>query len=202
MFVVPTGGFNIERFAQLLWNRYLPKSRFTLRIDYEDVRYRRQRYRAIRLRNIRLRTKKFYCGQHAGPCPIRPFGGEKKHTKSRYLEGADWVGFDDMLNDILDRHRMEATIWSAGLEFKEKFFVRLHQQRRTIYPAHWERQFDTDFMVWDCAVDAGGFTAKHFGTTRDVQRSEYPEGTPGIAEWRLSKSRKLERLLATHHEDH
>src|SRR4051812_42228821 len=74
---------------------YIDRSRFTVRVL--EVEEKRRSTRVI-VRDVRLREKKDYCGNHAGPCPLTG----RKHTRLRYLEGLDWVSWNDMLNDALD----------------------------------------------------------------------------------------------------
>lgn len=182
--------------------RYLPKSRFTCQIDHEAVRRRGGPVPCLRLRRIRLKRAKDYCGQHAGPCRVTP-GFARPHPKTRYLEGADWVAFDDMLNDILDRHKVVADVWSHGNEFVAKYVIRRGAERRTAYPSTWVFLRGGEFEIWDCDPEVAGFSSAWFGTSRDAARSSYAAGTPGIPEWRLSRSRKWEKLLAAnHHGDH
>lgn len=61
----------------------------------------------IDLGAIRLDRSKAYCGNHPSACR-RPHTGP--HVKRSYLEGADWVEFNDRLNDVLDQFHVDATV--------------------------------------------------------------------------------------------
>jgi hypothetical protein len=200
MFIVPAA-HSPDKIAALI-RRYLPKSRFTLNFDRQRVSRRVSgkpwaESFACRLLQVRLRTRKPYCGQHAGPCPINPIFGPKPHKLSTCLEGSDWVGFDDMVNDVLDRHSVEAVVWSKGADFHTKFFIRRGRERRTNYPADWVGTA----MRWACDNDRAYWSSAHFGVKSDAPRSTFPDGTPGIPEWRAVKARKQERLLLASHHD-
>lgn len=207
MFILPEGATPAAAHARLL--AAAEKSRFTFRAETEPARHggRGTGGRdSLRLRMIRLRRAKHYCGQHAGPCPANPLF-EAPHRACRYLEGADWVAFDDMINDVLDRHRIEARVWSKGTEFLRPYFIRRGRARRTAYGAvrmtrHGGRLVAVPddypghaFWVWDPDEANGAFADSHFGARADAPRSSFPAGTPGIPEWRLSRSRRLQRLL-------
>lgn len=218
MFVLPGDDDRLGWIAHRLVH-YREKSRFRFDVAYDDVRVKGRHRRCLRLRRIRLLQAKDYCGQHAGPCPLR--GVPHKNPRATYLEGGDWVAFDDMINDVLDRHRIEADVWSVGREFVKPYYIRRGRMRRTAYPGVWMRgrtaaerythprfvatapHAALAFLTWNCDEAVAGWSDAGFGQRRDQPRSAYEEGTPGIPEWRRSKSRRLERLLAaSHHEDH
>jgi hypothetical protein len=196
LFIVPFNA-SLDR-VERLFEHYLPKSRFRLLFDRQRVSQRisAKPYAesfALRLLQIRLKNKKYYCGQHPGPCPINRIFAPPPHPLCHLLEGLDWVSLDDMVNDILDRHSIEALVWSHGTEFDRKFFIRRHQQRRTNYPMRLFRY--PDVWAWETHQSLAEWDSSHFGVSNDATRSRYPEGTPGVPEWRLSKGRKMERLL-------
>lgn len=194
MLIVPRNT-TAERVHTLLWS-WLDRSRFTC--DFEQVRVPRRRSRkpwaesfGLKISRVRLRIPKLYCGQHAGPCPIR-FGGERPHKLGRWLEGSDWVGFDDFLNDVLDRYKVEADVWQKGQDFLRPYFLRLGRARRILHPDTWVGRFGVFFQGWECENYPHEFSEEHFGSKRDAPRAAYPAGTPGIAEWRAAKTRKIE----------
>lgn len=123
----------------------------------------------IKLLRIRLRDAKQYCGNHAKACE-RAFEG--KHKKTRYLEGADWVEFNDRLNDVLDRLELDADVHSTVC------IVRKGRRRRISYDA-------TNFIGvpgdgewrWDRDADDGQFEDRCGKETKEA--SWFPEGTPG-----------------------
>ncbi len=205
MFLLPASG-NLAQVEAVL-RRTLPASRFRCMIQYARARYggRGNNSRlALELSAIRLRSAKPYCGQHAGPCRVT---FPRRHKVGCWLEGADWVGWGDMLNDFCDRARIKADIWSHGAEFYKPYFVRRGAARRTCHHSikacrlggfgklvrcDWDDP--KGFEVWDWDESRAEFSTAHFGVKRDAPRSVFPDGTPGIPEWRAWKSRKLERL--------
>lgn len=114
--------------------------------------------------NVRLRSKKEYCGNHSGPCPVR-FGPERKHRRAYFLEGADWVEFNDLVNDVLDQLQANANVYTSVC------WLRKGKRRRTEYGegsrfnGEWAKHADeTDY------IDYCG---------REAPPSEFPSGTPG-----------------------
>lgn len=124
----------------------------------------------IALSGIRLRQKKDYCGNHAGPCLVQ--GGRHAHT--RFLEGLDWVSFNDMVNDVLDVLNVDGDIRSGGWGFHGTV-VRKDGRRRVVY-------FDGELPgVFDSDGDANCFEDNR-GMKRHVE-SDYTCGTPGYIGW-------------------
>jgi hypothetical protein len=102
---------------------------------------------------------------------VRP-GGERPHKHTKNLEGADWVAFNDMLNDMLDALSVSADVGSSLC------IIRKGGARRVEYRGHLlGNGIDSE---WDKDSD---FYESHLGET-NVPRSEYPTDTPGIAEWK------------------
>lgn len=132
--------------------RVVNDSRFTLDSTYEGDT-------TIKLSNIRLRTPKPYCGNHAGPCVV---GRPGRHRRARYLEGRDWVDFNDLINDVLDRLNVSARVWTSICVIREG------RDRRIDYDSSEGRQGE-----WD----KRGEMANYCG--REAPRSTYPAGTPG-----------------------
>jgi len=114
----------------------------------------------VKINTVRLRHKKAYCGNHGGPC-VRPH--VKEHSRLPYLEGADWVEFNDMLNDICDNLSISATIASVVC------VIRRGECRRVEY---------------DTVGGAGTEWAKEGELQNCVGKaappSSFPEGTPGV----------------------
>jgi len=171
----------------------LKQSRFTARLDVEFSPNQVRNKHVLKISNVRLRRKKGYCGQHPNACVVRLI--PKKHIRAHYLEGADWVAFDDMLNDLCDRKCWEADIWSKSLEFRGKMVIRKGRRRRIAYHSEcrivgggWPHyQWDTTFRDEDFADRIG----------QESPRSVYPDGTPGLAEWELDAE-----LLESVNHDH
>lgn len=72
---------------------------------------------AVGIYNVRLRIPALYYGNGPmssdTPFSRRGWGrGEKKPHRVRYLAGLDWVEFNDLLNDILDLHKIKAYVVS------------------------------------------------------------------------------------------
>jgi hypothetical protein len=142
--------------SEIQWKLQLAidESRFTMAIVERDG--------AIILSNVRLRESKPYCGNHPNACEL---GGRDK--KAKWLEGADWVGFNDMVNDVLDTIGVNAHVAS------DLVVIRKGQERCVEYTSTYRR-----FWQWD----KHGRYENWIG--RLAPRSEYPYGTPGLAEWR------------------
>lgn len=132
------------RYLMDLLEVQLNASRFTARLDLDT---HRKTQRGVKITCVRLRNKKDYCGEHPGPC----FAGGR-HTTSRYLEGLDWIGFNGMINDMLDKLSADCHVFSFNREsLVSKYYVRKGRRRRVAYPfsyrgqfAHWT-QSDHDF---------------------------------------------------------
>lgn len=142
----------IPKIAQAI-HKTLEKSRFTCDIVTESNK--------IRFKTIRLKVKKDYCGNHAGPCRLTG----QKHRKLNYLEGADWVAFNDMLNDALDKLKISANIASSVST------IRKGNLRRIEYLSGGHGDFLKE-----------GIYANRIGVKSVT--SYYPPGTPGISNWR------------------
>ncbi len=97
--------------------------------DIDIVRGHRRH--TVQVHEIRLRVAKPYCGNHAGPCKV-----PGRHRKAAYLEGADWVAFNDWLNDLLDGIDHDGRVFSSVCD------VRIGRRRRICYTstgAIWDR---------------------------------------------------------------
>lgn len=77
--------------------------RFTCGISVAPTRHATS---DIEIRVIRLTTAKPYCGNHPGPCRMTG----TKRAKRNYLEWADWVAFNDLINDVLDEYNVAADV--------------------------------------------------------------------------------------------
>lgn len=141
----------------------LARSRFTATVE-------RNITSKVSIHNVRLRQKKYYCGNHPYACPVHP-GGERPHKRLNYLEGADWVGFNDMINDVLDELGCVADVASSLC------IIRKGERRRTEYHGHtvgngseWDKNTSCNFYV-----DCRGMVPP---------KTEFPIDTPGLAEWK------------------
>ena len=130
----------------------------------------------LKIKNIRLRESRKYCGNHPNACEIG--GGPSR--KAKYLEGADWVDFNDMINDILDALAVDANVGTAVCK------IRKNKSRRTYYGSYshgfnWQWNMDEDDDCYENFIH------------RPSPNSEYPFGTPGVYErnneWTVEISR-------------
>jgi hypothetical protein len=142
--------------------RELRDSRFTFDSEIIDS--------YVKLRNIRLKEKKLYCGNHPNACE-NPFG---KPRQGVYLEGADWVEFNDRLNDACDKFDVHANIRSSILIVRKGF------NRRTCYGSHvFSRGLIMGNTIWEWNKDEDDdFYENYCGKV--APNSSYPFGTPGI----------------------
>lgn len=150
---IKAGSVSELRYA--IYHRVNNDSRFTCQID--------DRNGHIKLRNIRLKESKLYCGNHPNECENN-FGGSPRRGK--YLEGADWVSVNDLINDICDNLNIEANIYTSVC------WIRKGTRRRTHYGSslqgfNWQWNKDED---GSCYEDYRGEMAPD---------STYPHGTPG-----------------------
>lgn len=138
-------------------------SRFRLPSQVER-RLRGKKGFGFDINGIRLVSSKEYCGNHPAACEI----GNPGHRKHNYLEGADWVEFNDRVNNALDRHHLWANVTTIVCE------LRRGRLRRVYYDGHkislvanhqWNRYAEIhDYQDW-CG--------------RQAPASGFPVGTPG-----------------------
>lgn len=134
---------------------HINRSRFKANVTYRLS----SRAAWINIDTVRLRTSKPYCGNHPDACEI---GGSDR--KAAYLEGADWVAFNDLLNDVLDDFKADAQVGNSVVHIRDGLRRRVRYTSET-YGRTWrKRGADEDYR--DC-------------TGRVANPSEYPEGTPG-----------------------
>lgn len=122
----------------------------------------------LNLKMIRLKQSKRYCGNHPNACDIE--GGRM----GNFLEGADWVEFNDRLNDVLDSLHVSAFVRSDRIVICRKGF-----ERRVVYTSH-----PLQFNGHDWDYDAYEWNESRFENWcgKIAPPSEYPEGTPGSYE--------------------
>lgn len=124
----------------------------------------------INIRNIRLRHRKMYCGNHPAACEVL---FDRPHRRGNYLEGADWVEWNDRLNDLLDVWGVEAYVRSSVCVIREG------RKRRTLYDYssngfgnnQWTYKCHHSYMVDYCD-----------NNQNEAPNSWFPSGTPGIYE--------------------
>ena len=91
--------------------------------------------------------------------------------KAKFLEGADWVEFNDMLNNICDKLGISANISSSVC------IVRKGNLRRTIYGSYRLRPHGN--YQWNYNEKDEAWLDNLYG---GAMISDFPEGTPGIYE--------------------
>lgn len=135
----------------------------------------------IKIRNIRLRESRKYCGNHPNECefPGAPL------RKAKYLEGADWVDFNDMINDICDALAVDANIATAVCK------VRKNKQRRVYYGSYMRGHF------WQWNMDEPDEYYENW-VHRPAPDSQYPFGTPGVYERNGQWTQEITRLRWQH----
>jgi hypothetical protein len=143
------------------------KSRFNV----GGIEIRGARKPWLKILEVRLNEKKDYCGNHPFGCPVRPWGNQK-HARRNYLEGADWVEWDDRINDVLDELNMSANVKTAVC------IVRKGRLRRMEYWGHSLNEFNNQ---WDEDCD-DEFYEDWCGSGKVAPASNYPADTPGLYE--------------------
>jgi hypothetical protein len=116
----------------------------------------------IEIRNVRLVDSKLYCGNHPNECEI----GGQKPRKGNFLEGTDWVDWNDRLNDALDELNAEANVRSAAC------IMRKGAKRRVNYGSHMQGRF----WQWDLDTNDNGYEDWR---GEIAPPSNFPIGTPG-----------------------
>lgn len=134
------------------------ESRFTA--DIELTGYGNK----LNISKVRLMSSKQYCGNHPSACE----NPNQRHRKGTYLEGADWVEFNDLLNDVLDKLKVSANVASTIC------VVRKDVRRRIRYN-NGER-FPNGTWQWLKDESDDGYEDH---TESPASDSWFPEGTPG-----------------------
>ncbi len=137
------------------------ESRFTCEI--------RRKGRTVSFHNIRLRSSKEYCGNHPAGCEGDP---NKRDRKARFLEGADWVEFDDMLNDCLDARNVDANVSSSLVTVRRGRCRRIRYDKGTFTGI----KGINGAWTWDKDGKPGDFLDC---CGKQAPDSWFPEGTPG-----------------------
>lgn len=141
----------------------------------------------IYIKHVKLKGAKDYCGNHPAACERIGI----RHVKRRFLEGADWVEFNDTLNDLLDTFCVSAVVQSFvrdGTTDRLPLRIRCGMHRRSNYKSGYfngQKSAPRENQVWqgrghadaDYAVNSG------FDMTRvEKDNADFPAGTPGINE--------------------
>lgn len=114
------------------------------------------------LHRIRLTKNKPYCGQHPGECVIGIIGilGARPKPALRCLEWGDWVRFNELINDVLDKMGACAEVWSRPRELpirgqsSNKFWIRKENRRRRRWD--WESEWNgmREIRRWDMGSES------------------------------------------------
>lgn len=137
----------------------LDVSRFVSRIEEHKNK--------ITVHDVRLKQKKLYCGSHPFKCPLRHEPGLRNHRKTKFLEGADWVAFNDLINDVLDNLGVSADVASSLV------VIRKGTYRCIKYDGHKTE----GFSEWNKFGEYKNCIGK-------IVKSKFPVGTPGIVEYK------------------
>jgi hypothetical protein len=137
-------------------------SRFSVEIDILSAR-------RLKMRNVRLKESRPYCGSHPNACEVA--GADRSY---KYLEGTDWVEFNDRINDCLDFLNINARVFSGVCE------VRAGTKRRINYGSHHTGWFNQPYE-WDKVGEPCDYE-DYCGIY--APDSSYPFGTPGDYEER------------------
>jgi hypothetical protein len=144
-----------EEVAQWLING-IEGTRFTAAVEVISSQ-------SLKIVDVKLRQTKPYCGYHPAACELAG-----SHRRRAYLEGADWVEFNDLVNDVLDLHSASAHVYSIVC------VIRQGSKRRVRYGAEYGR-FGGN-ATWERIGETGDYH-DYRGTVAPV--SDFPEGTPG-----------------------
>jgi hypothetical protein len=144
-------------------------SRFTCDFEYKGS--------WLKVYNVRLREKRPYCGNHPNECLI----DRGPNRRGTYLEGADWVEFNDRLNDVCDKMNISCSIYSDRV-----VWIRKGTKRRINYGSHMLGMF----WQWDYHGEECDF--EDWCDKLGAPNSSYPFGTPGLYE------RKVEENVLQH----
>lgn len=173
MFITKIEGAECFAVANALWEAIQRHSRFTATVSSRNhYRYNE----CIEIRNVRLIKAKPYCGNHPNACVVT--FREKRHNKSKFLEGADWVEFNDFVNDQLDALNASADVFSSPQEVRGLLWIRRGTKRRLRYES---KPIFGGFGVLGHVWLNGRVGEELFEDWRlkESPRSEFPDGTPG-----------------------
>jgi len=141
-------------------------SRFSLEVSTK-------KWGVVSMTKVRV-PKKEYCGNHMKACE----NPNKKHRHGTHLEGADWVEFNDMVNNALDALGVSANV--ASSKSMGGCIVRKGDRRRIRYESNTRLGSSIVNFAWIVDYDA---PADHFecwcGSQIAPPLAWFPEGTPG-----------------------
>lgn len=156
---------------EYLYNQ-LKEKRDSGRFDFKWEGTTTARAHIIRIGNVKLKKPKPYCSAQPGPCWQRSL---HTHCWYNHLEGADWVGFNDGINDILDGMNVQANVRQGAV------LIRLAGLRRVRYGADKEEGFPQQWWQKRGDLNSDFMDCRHLATT---PRAWFPEGTRGFPVWK------------------
>lgn len=128
--------------------------------------------------SVRLRECKFYHGNgpdNRGTMTRRGWQPGKKPIKVSFLEGADWVEFNDLLNDFLDARNISADVQSRAA------VIRKGRRRRIRYTAAWiPSRWNKEETVWGWSIRGEPTDFQDCTKQNIVPFSEFPAKAPGF----------------------
>lgn len=122
---------------------------------------------AIKITDVRLKIKKKYHGSNAN---VFQHSWKKTFPRQLFLEGADWVEFNDLVNNVLDKLNVSAKVETNTC------VIRKGEKRRITYDADYS-SWNPNVMVWE-KKGAEGHYVDNMG--KPPIESQFPLGTPGI----------------------
>ena len=143
------------------------------RFRFYQQDYATSRGWTILVGNIRLKTAKPYCTQLPAACIEISCRG---HRWANTLEAADWVAFNDMLNDICDAEVIEANIRSQH----PKVWIRKGYERRIRY-RRW--RWRSGVPRWDADGQARDWISWNGPSLYSAPRSWCPPELRGYPWW-------------------
>jgi hypothetical protein len=152
--VVKQSDYPLDRIQDYLWHEFY-LSRF-------NVMFETTNHNTIKVSNVRLASNKNYCGSHPGTCRL-----QRQHRRGPWLEGADWVEFNDRLNNVLDQLSVSANVASSVVVLRKgrERCIEYYGQPNKGPNAEWAKH---------------GRYEDYCGMVAPV--SKFPMGTPGIYE--------------------
>lgn len=144
-------GINLPLLQHWLLEAIKKDGRFTVGRSDCEVSGSRKPKHMIKMERIRLTTGKPYCGNHPGPCIVSPFGGVQKKKTTKYLEWEDWVALHGLVNDVLDKHKVSADVFTKPQDARGKFYMRRGLARRVHYEydEDWSRGGFRPVLIWN-----------------------------------------------------
>lgn len=133
--------------------------------------------KGINITQVRLKKSKDYCGNHPGPCLVQ----EQTHRHHIFLEGLDWIAFNWLVNNVLDRFSLDANVTSGALADTRTFYVRKGTSRRMFYEYTYIGDDDRPIPVWINGNE--DYFSNYCGKKPPrLSMKDYPHllGTPGL----------------------